>query len=54
MPTEQVDSGDRYRAGWSGRGDLLVVPVEGECGHNWEVCFGFHKGETILFARTAA
>lgn len=42
---------DDYQSGWSGRGDLLIVPIEGECGHKWEICFGFHKGQTILFAR---
>ena len=42
---------DDYRAGWGGRGDLVVVPFEGECGHEWEICFGFHKGETMAFVR---
>lgn len=37
--------------GWGGRGDLLVIPMEGECGHRWELCFGFHKGETFGFVR---
>jgi hypothetical protein len=36
---------------WSGRGDLLIVPIRGECKHRWEICFGFHKGETECFAR---
>ncbi len=43
---------DDYKAGWGGRGDLLVIPIEGECGHTWEICFGFHKGATVAFART--
>lgn len=48
------DSGNTqpYGDNWGGKGDLLVIPVEGECSHIWEICFGFHKGETICFART--
>ncbi|HZY56315.1 MAG TPA: hypothetical protein VFE09_00800 [Rubrobacteraceae bacterium] len=41
-----------YESGWGGRGSLLIGPVEGECGHLWEMCFGFHKGETFAFVRT--
>lgn len=44
------DNGD-YLNGWNGRGDLIVIPVEGECGHNWELCFGQHKGMTFAFIR---
>ena len=33
------------------RGDLVRLPFSGECGHNWELCFGFHKGETFAFVR---
>lgn len=45
-------SGEAQRVeGWGGRGDLLVIPMEGECGHRWELCFGFHKGETFGFVR---
>jgi len=47
----QVSSDDSYRAGWPGRGDLTVLGFEGECGHDWEICFGFHKGEVFTFAR---
>ena len=37
--THQLVSGnDNYEAGWTGRGHLDVLPVEGECGHKWEVC----------------
>ena len=46
-----VSSNNRYEAGWGGRGDLLVVQFEGECRHEWEICFGFHKGQTFAFAR---
>lgn len=44
-----VDGRDEYAAHWGGRGDLVVVPFWGECGHTWEVCFGFHKGDTVIF-----
>ena len=40
-----------YRAGWGGRGPLLIVPFSGECGSEWDVCFGFHKGMTFTFVR---
>ncbi len=45
-----IDGKDNYAA-WSGRGDLIVVPFWGECGHAWELCFGFHKGNTNGFVR---
>ena len=48
-----IDGQDVYKAGWDGRGDLIVIPVNGECGHKWELCFGFHKGNTAAFARLA-
>jgi hypothetical protein len=44
-----VPGGDNYEAGWGGRGDLTVLPFEGECGHRWALCFGFHKGMTFAF-----
>lgn len=45
-------SDDRPRgAGWPGRGWLVIIPIEGECGHSFEVCLGFHKGDTVIFAR---
>ena len=46
-----ADGQDNYKAGWSGRGDLLIIPIEGECGHMWEICLGFHKGQLGIFAR---
>jgi hypothetical protein len=48
---KQVDGQDSYKAGWGGRGDLHVLGFEGECGHDFEVCFGFHKGITSVFRR---
>jgi hypothetical protein len=46
-----VSGDDAYRASWPGRGDLTVINFNGECGHEWELCFGFHKGQTFTFCR---
>lgn len=46
-----IDSNDRFEAGWPGRGDLIVIPMWGECGSGWELCFGCHKGNTAGFVR---
>ena len=35
---------------WEGRGNGIGVRVSGECGHNWTVCMGTHKGISSLFA----
>ena len=43
-----VSGYDHYCA-WEGRGDVLRVQWWCEGGHAWEVCFGFHKGETVCF-----
>ena len=43
-----VEGHDANKA-WDGRGDCVRVPLWGECGHAWELCFGFHKGETFVF-----
>ncbi len=48
---EVVPGRDAYEAGWGGRGDLVVLPIWGECEHRWELCFGSHKGETFCFVR---
>ena len=54
LEPKEILSGDRWGgAGWAGRGWLAVVPIEGECGHLFEICFGFHKGETVIFGRPA-
>ncbi len=47
----QMVSEDDYQSGWGGRGDVIIVPMQAECDHKWEICFGFHKGETFAFAR---
>ena len=46
-----INGNDNGEAGWWGRGDLVVIPVEGECGCLWEICFGFHKGSIYSFSR---
>lgn len=47
------DGGDNYEAKWGGRGDLAVIPMWGECGSQWEVCIGFHKGQSRIFVRVS-
>lgn len=47
------DGGDNYDAKWGGRGDLTVLPMWGECGSKWEICIGFHKGESVIFTRVS-
>lgn len=39
---------DNGRA-WGGRGNCLVIPVNGECGHSWNICIGYHKGQNFIF-----
>ncbi len=46
-----IEGKDDYQAGWTGRGDLLVIQMECEEGHHWEMCVGFHKGMMHVFAR---
>ncbi len=48
---QHIPGHDDYQAGWGGRGDLIIVPIWGECEHRWELCFGSHKGETFCFVR---
>ena len=45
------DGGDNYEARWGGRGDLAVLPMWSECGSKWQVCVGFHKGQSAIFTR---
>lgn len=50
----RIAGNDNYEArseGWNGRGDLVVVTMECEAGHTWDLCMGFHKGITTMFAR---
>jgi len=48
---EEDDGEDGYQADWEGRGDLIKIPFWCECGSRWELCLGFHKGNTHSFAR---
>ncbi|MGE9269287.1 MAG: hypothetical protein ACQKBU_00685 [Verrucomicrobiales bacterium] len=50
-PPYMVRGNDNYESGAHGRGDLSVIPLKGECGSHWEICAGFHKGQTQIFAR---
>lgn len=46
------DGNDNYEADWGGRGSLIHIPMISEqCDHAWEICFGFHKGDTKFFYR---
>jgi hypothetical protein len=46
-----VEGNDNGEAGWHGRGSLMVTSFVGECGHEWDICFGFHKGLMFVFTR---
>ena len=48
----RLEGNDKYDAGWGGRGDVLKVPFWGECGHRFGLCFGFHKGNTYVWAES--
>jgi hypothetical protein len=47
----KVSGHDDYRSSWWGRGHLNVIGFEGECGHEFELCFGSHKGNVSVFCR---
>lgn len=54
MGTSEKQSNDNYDAqgdGWRGRGDLLAIHMECENGHTWDICIGFHKGNSVIFVR---
>lgn len=40
-----------YGEKWGGNAELAVSPVWSECGSVWQVCIGFHKGESVIFTR---
>ena len=46
------DGQDDYKAERNVRGDVISIPFHGECGHVWELCLGFHKGNTLVFVKT--
>lgn len=33
------------------RGDMIIIPFRCENGHEWELCFPFHKGNVFPFTR---
>lgn len=37
------------RKAWDGRGSCITIEFEGECGHEWNLCIGYHKGENFVF-----
>lgn len=43
-----VKGEDNYKA-WHGRGDLIVIDAWCENGHQFQICFGFHKGQTYAY-----
>jgi hypothetical protein len=49
LKAEEIDGEDSYRA-WMGRGDMIMVKFSGECGHEWSLRIGFHKGESFIYA----
>ncbi len=50
--TALIPGKDNYKAAPFTRGDVVTVSFEGECGHHWDICIAFHKGQTMLFSRT--
>jgi len=45
----EVVSSDDYKAWSGGRGNCYIIKMSGECGHDWEICIGFHKGYCYIF-----
>lgn len=45
---EKIDGRDNYEA-WEGRGDVIKLHAECEGGHEYWICFGFHKGNTSVW-----
>lgn len=45
--SELIDGEDGYKARKIVRGNVHRIPMDGECGHAWYLCFGFHKGATF-------
>jgi hypothetical protein len=40
-------------AKWHGNGALVVLPLWSECGSEWQICVGEHKGDAPIFAQIA-
>lgn len=47
------DNYDAQGGGWQGRGDLNAIRMTCEDGHAFDICIGFHKGSSAIFARIA-
>lgn len=47
---DQLDRPE-YAADWWGRGGVILLHMQGECGHIWQLCIGYHKGNSFIFAR---
>jgi len=48
---ETINGDDDYKAGWDGKGDLLVISFNCEENCRWDLCIGFHKGLNFMFTR---
>lgn len=48
-----IPEGDTNTVGWEGRGALVVLDIVGECGSEWSLCVGEHKGNLEVFASLA-
>lgn len=46
-PPSDFTPNDDYKA-WEGRGSALRIPMWGECGHEFEIRLGFHKGNMYV------
>jgi hypothetical protein len=51
LKSKHIPGKDDYKA-WEGRGDAVKVFIQGECGHYWNLCIGFHKGNLYLFCES--
>lgn len=47
-PARVINGEDNYKA-WHGRGDLVAIDAWCEDGHQFQICFGFHKGQTFAY-----
>jgi len=47
IKAEMMDGDDSYKTGMGVRGDVLVVSFFAECGSEFSINYGFHKGQTL-------
>jgi len=52
LSSEKIEGEDSHKAPWQGRGDLVLTKMRCENWHEWELCLGFHKGQSFIFIRT--